>query len=211
MLQWSPSEGPGSHGLKSESCVPISLNLSSAINPVTTVSVDYSCSSGMVTVTWDLVFGANLYRATAVDGTGASLNCTSPTTSCQITMLKCGENYVVHVTAISDDCESSSNVSASFETGERPTRLSFQHVCRFHLCHVTPHLGVRLGVRLLTVTHTQASPHTLSSLPPTFPICPVLWEADEFPPMVSCTLFPCSLSTRTCHLTPVHLKLFTAY
>lgn len=151
MLQWhysclgsigcrSTSEGPGSQGLISESCIHPSLNLSPAINPVTTVSVDYSCSSGMVTVTWDLVFGANLYRATAVDGTGASLNCTSATTSCQVTMLKCGENYVVHVTAISDDCESSSNASASFETGERPTRLSFQRVCGFHLCHVTPHL-----------------------------------------------------------------------
>uniref|UniRef100_A0A3Q2YUQ4 Fibronectin type-III domain-containing protein n=1 Tax=Hippocampus comes TaxID=109280 RepID=A0A3Q2YUQ4_HIPCM len=71
----------------------------------------YSCSSGMVTVTWDLVFGANLYRATAVDGTGASLNCTSASDSCQVTMLKCGEQYRVHVTAISDDCESIANTS----------------------------------------------------------------------------------------------------
>lgn len=89
------------------------------------MSVDYSCSSGMVTVTWGLVFGANKYRATAVDGTGASLNCTSATASCHITMLKCGEKYVVHVTAISDDCESRSNTSALFETGERgPSRPS---------------------------------------------------------------------------------------
>lgn len=93
----------------------------SAINPVTTISVDYSCSAGMVTVTWDLVFGANLYRATAVDGTGASLNCTSDSSSCQITMLKCGEKYQVHVTAISDDCESTSNISSLFETGEWST------------------------------------------------------------------------------------------
>ncbi|XP_075875918.1 fibronectin type III domain-containing protein 7-like [Nelusetta ayraudi] len=88
----------------------------SNINPVTTLSVDYSCSSSMVTVTWGLVFGANLYRATAVDGTGASLNCTSASGSCHITMLKCGEKYMVHVTAISDDCESRSNTSALFET-----------------------------------------------------------------------------------------------
>ncbi|KAI3375007.1 hypothetical protein L3Q82_021535, partial [Scortum barcoo] len=88
----------------------------STINPVTTMSVDYSCSSGMVTVTWDLVFGANTYRATAVDGTGASLNCTSASSSCQMTMLKCGEKYTVHITAISDNCESTSNTSALFET-----------------------------------------------------------------------------------------------
>lgn len=95
-----------------------SSSSSPAINPVTTVSVDYSCTGGMVTVTWDLVFGANLYRATAVDGTGAALNCTSASTSCQIAELRCGENYNVHVTAISDDCESTSNVTALFETGE---------------------------------------------------------------------------------------------
>ncbi|KAM9719839.1 uncharacterized protein fndc7rs1 [Menidia menidia] len=88
----------------------------SPINAVTSISVDYSCSSGMVTVTWDSVFGANLYRATAIDGTGASLNCTSASTSCQITMLTCGERYQVYVTVVSDDCESTSNTSASFET-----------------------------------------------------------------------------------------------
>lgn len=80
--------------------------------------MDYSCSSGMVTVTWDLVFGANMYRAMAVDGTGESLNCTSNSTSCKIGMLKCGENYLVHVTAISDDCQSTSSVTAEFKTGE---------------------------------------------------------------------------------------------
>ncbi|XP_056912041.1 fibronectin type III domain-containing protein 7-like [Takifugu flavidus] len=96
---------------------PYNISYSTAtINPVTSVSVDYSCSSGTVTVTWGLVFGANLYRATAVDGTDASLNCTSASTSCQISMLKCGEKYEVRVTAISDDCTSTSNTSALFET-----------------------------------------------------------------------------------------------
>lgn len=85
---------------------------------MTTVSVDYSCSSGSVTVTWDVVFGASLYRATAVDGTGASSNCTSASTSCQISMLKCGEKYEVRVTALSGDCSSTSNISSMFETGE---------------------------------------------------------------------------------------------
>ncbi|XP_061587415.1 fibronectin type III domain-containing protein 7-like [Cololabis saira] len=88
----------------------------STINPVTTISVDYSCTNGMVTVIWDLVFGADSYRATAVDGTGTSLNCTSASTSCQISMLKCGEKYQVQVAAVSDDCESTSNATSSFET-----------------------------------------------------------------------------------------------
>ncbi|KAE8290995.1 Fibronectin type III domain-containing protein 7 Precursor [Larimichthys crocea] len=100
------------------------------INPVTKITVDYSCSSGMVTVNWDLVFGANLYRATAIDGTGASLNCTSSSTSCQITMLLCGEKYHVHVTAISDDCESISNSTSMFETVPcAPANPTASHDC----------------------------------------------------------------------------------
>jgi len=117
----------GSQGLQdetkknSEHLSHLFTRLSSAIDPVTTISADYSCTSGMVTVTWDLVFGANSYKARAVDSTGASNNCTSASTSCQITMLKCGETYVVRVTAFSDDCESISNTTALFETGERST------------------------------------------------------------------------------------------
>lgn len=107
---------------------------------MTTVSVDYSCSSGTVTVTWDLVFGANLYRATAVDGAGASLNCTSASASCQISMLKCGEKYEVHVTAISDDCASNSNTSAMFETSEPTVVAVIPFLYCFHLSHVPPHL-----------------------------------------------------------------------
>ncbi|XP_028283267.1 fibronectin type III domain-containing protein 7-like [Parambassis ranga] len=106
------------------------LHSTSTINPVSTVSVDYSCSGGMVTVTWDLVFGANMYRATAVDGTGASLSCTSSSTSCQVTMLKCGEKYQVYVTAISDDCESTSNTTALFETVPcAPANTNIRHDC----------------------------------------------------------------------------------
>ncbi|XP_035993639.1 fibronectin type III domain-containing protein 7-like [Fundulus heteroclitus] len=100
-----------------------------SIDGVTTVSVDYSCSINMVTVTWDLVSGATKYRAEAVDSTGASLNCTSNSTSCQITTRKCGENYQVRVTAISADCESVSNVTSTFETGEDRLLLSFHRLC----------------------------------------------------------------------------------
>ncbi|XP_067331701.1 fibronectin-like [Channa argus] len=96
---------------------PSNVTISTAsINPVTTISVDYLCSSGIVTVTWDSVFGASFYIATFFDSTGASRNCTSASTSCQISNVKCGETYQVNVTAISGDCKSNSNTSASFET-----------------------------------------------------------------------------------------------
>ncbi|KAK0153692.1 Fibronectin type III domain-containing protein 7 [Merluccius polli] len=86
------------------------------IEPVSTVQASYSCMSGMVTVTWGLVFGANSYMATAFDRNGTGLSCNSSSTSCQIANLSCGTEYEVRVTAISDDCESISNVSKRFET-----------------------------------------------------------------------------------------------
>lgn len=91
----------------------------------------------MGTVTWDEVFGADSYRATAMDGNGTTLSCTSTSTSCQITMLKCGEVYLVSVTAISDACENTSNYTASFQTGELALKEPFTregpekcHLCR---------------------------------------------------------------------------------
>lgn len=100
---------------------------------MTAITVEYNCVAGMVTVTWDAVFGANKYRATAIDGTGAIHNCTSASTSCEIIMLKCGEKYDVHVTAISDDCESTSTVSKRFDTGKESTFLSYPAVIVFFL------------------------------------------------------------------------------
>ncbi|MED6260228.1 hypothetical protein ATANTOWER_008551, partial [Ataeniobius toweri] len=100
------------------------------IGDVTTVSVDYSCSTSSVTVTWDAVIGAGLYRAVAVDRTGASLNCTSVSTSCQIPKLRCGENYQVRVAAISDDCENVPSVTSTFETVPcAPVDLEATHDC----------------------------------------------------------------------------------
>ncbi|XP_041941446.1 uncharacterized protein LOC121704923 [Alosa sapidissima] len=84
----------------------------------------------MTTVTWDEVFGADSYRAVAVDGNGTALSCTSTSTSCQITMLQCGEVYLVSVTAISYACESTSNYTASFQTVPcPPVALSPYHEC----------------------------------------------------------------------------------
>lgn len=81
------------------------------------VQANYSCVTAMATVTWDLVFGAHSYRATAVHRNGTGQSCNSSSTTCAITNLSCGTEYEVRVTAISDDCEATSNVSNHFETG----------------------------------------------------------------------------------------------
>uniref|UniRef100_A0AAV2JWT6 Fibronectin type-III domain-containing protein n=1 Tax=Knipowitschia caucasica TaxID=637954 RepID=A0AAV2JWT6_KNICA len=91
-------------------------HITSSINPVTTITKVYSCATATVTVTWDMVFGANSYRADVTDGNGESLNCTSTSNNCDISALKCGEKYTVHVTAISNDCHSTYTLPDKFDT-----------------------------------------------------------------------------------------------
>uniref|UniRef100_A0A8C1EBU1 Uncharacterized protein n=1 Tax=Cyprinus carpio TaxID=7962 RepID=A0A8C1EBU1_CYPCA len=86
------------------------------LGPVTSVSVSYTCASGSAVVSWTAVFGATTYRATATSRSGAVLSCTSSTTECQIRNLACGENYIVRVTTLSDNCESTGNATTSFQT-----------------------------------------------------------------------------------------------
>ncbi|XP_045549628.1 collagen alpha-1(VII) chain [Salmo salar] len=94
------------------------------------ISMNYSCSSGVVTVTWGQVLGANSYRAEAVDVNGTALSCTSASNTCQITMLNCGERYLIQVTAISFDCQSTSNTSTYFETVPcAPSQLATYREC----------------------------------------------------------------------------------
>nr|XP_020471689.1 fibronectin type III domain-containing protein 7-like [Monopterus albus]XP_020471690.1 fibronectin type III domain-containing protein 7-like [Monopterus albus] len=110
---------------------PFNITYSNSfIKPVTTISVDYSCSSATVTLTWDLVLGASLYQAMAVDSTGIPLSCTTASSSCQISMLKCGENYQVYITAIDEDCGSTANSSTFFHTVPcAPANPQISHQC----------------------------------------------------------------------------------
>ncbi|KTF75017.1 hypothetical protein cypCar_00024381 [Cyprinus carpio] len=90
--------------------------VTTSLGPVTSVSVSYTCASGSAVVSWTAVFGATTYRATATSRSGAVLSCTSSTTECQIRNLACGENYIVRVTTLSDNCESTGNATTSFQT-----------------------------------------------------------------------------------------------
>uniref|UniRef100_A0A8C1QH51 Fibronectin type-III domain-containing protein n=1 Tax=Cyprinus carpio TaxID=7962 RepID=A0A8C1QH51_CYPCA len=88
----------------------------STLGPVTSVSVSYTCASGSAVVSWTTVLGATTYRATAVSHSGTVLSCSSSSTECEIRNLACGENYMVHVTALSGNCESTGNATTSFQT-----------------------------------------------------------------------------------------------
>lgn len=90
------------------------------LNAVTSVSVNYSCADGLALVSWGRVLGADSYRAVAEGSNGTQVVCTSGGTSCRLEGVPCGQNYEVHVTAISDNCKNATTTSASahFHTGE---------------------------------------------------------------------------------------------
>uniref|UniRef100_A0AAR2LCM5 Fibronectin type-III domain-containing protein n=1 Tax=Pygocentrus nattereri TaxID=42514 RepID=A0AAR2LCM5_PYGNA len=95
------------------------LYTTSSIASVPSISVDYSCTNAIATVSWEAVSGARSYRAVATGNNGTSLSCTTTGTSCQITTLRCGERYAVRISSIAD-CESTSNISYVFETAPCP-------------------------------------------------------------------------------------------
>jgi len=82
------------------------------------VSVDYRCASQSAVISWTAVFGATAYRVTAISRSGAILSCTSNSTKCQLRNLTCGENYRVQATALSNNCESTSDATTFLQTGE---------------------------------------------------------------------------------------------
>ncbi|KAK7901582.1 hypothetical protein WMY93_018351 [Mugilogobius chulae] len=108
-----------------------SYTTNSDSNPVSSVTVDYSCSTDSVTVQWMPVQGADSYKAKAVTDDGTPLSCTGSLTSCKISGLSCGKSYEVHVTPISANCENQVNSTyATFQSVPCPPQnLSLLRSC----------------------------------------------------------------------------------
>ncbi|XP_017343677.1 uncharacterized protein LOC108276481 [Ictalurus punctatus] len=100
------------------------------LSSVTSVSADYSCVSASAMVSWTPVFGAESYRATAVDQNGRTMSCTSTGTTCSLDKLGCGRDYVVRVSAMTNNCESTSSIAAFFQTVPcSPANLNLYREC----------------------------------------------------------------------------------
>ncbi|XP_041125693.1 uncharacterized protein LOC121326478 isoform X3 [Polyodon spathula] len=99
--------------------------------PVTTIQANYSCVDSSSTVTWNPSSGATSYRASATTQNGTTaLSCTTKTTSCKITGLKCGAKYTVHVFALVGICENVAESTAVFQTVPcAPINLSIYRDC----------------------------------------------------------------------------------
>lgn len=107
------------------------------LTPVSSVSVDYTCTTNSATVQWTAVLGAESYRAIAMGDNGTQLMCTSQGTNCRINGLDCGQSYIVHVTPVSESCTNLLNsTTATFQTGEK--RLVTKLLCHCHQPFVCP-------------------------------------------------------------------------
>ncbi len=81
------------------------------------VSAIVSCSSNIATVTWGSSQGAELYTVTASSANGLSANCTSPSTSCDLPTLTCGETYTITVKAKGSNCSSGNSTPVQVQAG----------------------------------------------------------------------------------------------
>ncbi|KAL2090270.1 hypothetical protein ACEWY4_014958 [Coilia grayii] len=85
------------------------------LNPVESISVNYTCSDNSAVVSWTVVLGADAYRVEAKGRNGSQLLCTAAGgTSCTLKGVPCGQSYHVYVIAISNNCESASNITSAY-------------------------------------------------------------------------------------------------
>ncbi|KAJ3599685.1 hypothetical protein NHX12_033641 [Muraenolepis orangiensis] len=92
------------------------LFTTNSLSPVSAVSVDYSCARNSASVSWEPVLGADSYRATA-SSNGTVRTCNSSGTWCHIQGVACSRSFVVSVTAVVGDCESTGNsISTIFQS-----------------------------------------------------------------------------------------------
>lgn len=85
-------------------CVPTNLTVAS------------TCSN-QTTVMWQASLGAQSYRVIAVGNKGHQTTCSSNSTTCSLTDLRCGQVYNVSVVAIDDTCSSPHCQTVTLQTG----------------------------------------------------------------------------------------------
>ncbi|XP_072560360.1 uncharacterized protein [Paramormyrops kingsleyae] len=75
----------------------------------TNVTAVRNCQQSSVMLSWAASQGARNYTATALSNSGHRVDCISNNTTCNITGLRCSQNYSVGVMAVSDSCSSLSS------------------------------------------------------------------------------------------------------
>uniref|UniRef100_A0A3B4UUE8 Fibronectin type-III domain-containing protein n=1 Tax=Seriola dumerili TaxID=41447 RepID=A0A3B4UUE8_SERDU len=72
--------------------------------PPTNLTVNSSCKSNNISVTWQPSQGSVSYIAVAKNAEGHQWSCNTSSTSCQISGLLCGQQYQVYVVGVDENC-----------------------------------------------------------------------------------------------------------
>ena len=76
------------------------------------------CLSSIVMVTWQPSNGTDYYTATMQTDSGISNVCMSDSDKCSVPGLNCGHNFSVSVTASNQQCNVTSSLTTSLQSGE---------------------------------------------------------------------------------------------
>ncbi|XP_076840783.1 uncharacterized protein fndc7b [Brachyhypopomus gauderio] len=90
--------------------------LKTAPCPPTNVSMQTSCGSSMVSVSWAASQGSSSYQAVAQSSGGYHVTCNARSVPCDFTGLQCGQTYEVHVSGVDNNCIGPNSDTRTFTT-----------------------------------------------------------------------------------------------
>lgn len=85
--------------------------------PPMDLGVNASCEDHGALVSWSPSPAAKTYHVSATGGDGHVRTCNSSVSNCSLSMLHCGQQYTVSVTAAHENCSSKASGNVSFNTG----------------------------------------------------------------------------------------------
>ena len=125
----------------------------------TNIKTAAECQSDMLITTWDSSEGAHSYTVEAKGNNGETYNCSSPTNSCAISGVPCGEHLSVWMVASNDNCSTGRVLGEAAQTG------MYQEHCDIIL------LAQRAGITLFFYSDAQCFSPYLQ-----FPVHPTLFQ-----------------------------------
>lgn len=82
------------------------------------VAANMDCYNNTAEVSWSSAPGAKSYMVTAVGADGHWASCETDEHQCDLMDLQCGQMYQVHLTTISDHCQTETHTNVTFSTSE---------------------------------------------------------------------------------------------
>lgn len=85
--------------------------------PPTQLTVNSSCTSNNISVSWQASSGSVSYMAVATNEQGRQWSCNTSSTSCQLSSLLCGQQYSLYVVGVDDKCTGAKSDVKTIRTG----------------------------------------------------------------------------------------------